>query len=81
MKRHEFLGNFIKTKQTEDVSYKQAINCLIMVTVLIPTFCLLEVISYFVYLYKVKAFNCGLTVFFHLSFVVSSLEKYFGRGC
>ena len=51
--RHTFLLKLVKPKATEVSSYNNAIISSIVVTIGVLGFCLLEVVTYFIYAYKV----------------------------
>ena len=53
-KRHEFLEQLIGVKVEEVVSYDHMHSCLVTVTACICSFSVLEVLSYFLYLYQVN---------------------------
>ena len=51
-KRHQFLESFSGVKDEEMISYENMNTCLITVTLCVCVFSLLEVASYFLYLFK-----------------------------
>ena len=51
-KRHQFLESFSGAKDEEMISYENMHTCLLTVTVWVCVFSLLEVASYFLYLFK-----------------------------
>ena len=53
-KRHEFLEQLIGVKEEEVISYEHMHSCLVVVTSCICSFSVLEVLTYFLYLFKVK---------------------------
>ena len=53
-KRHEFLKQLIGVKAEEIVSYEHMHSCLVTVTSCICSFSVLEVLSYFLYLFQVN---------------------------
>ena len=57
-KRHEFLEQLIGTKAEEVVSYENMHSCLVAVSSCIFSFSALEVLAYFLYLFKVNKHYC-----------------------
>ena len=53
--RHHFLKNIFTTKTMEDISYNNAIIYVTTVSVCIPFFCIMEVVCFFMYNYKVRS--------------------------
>ena len=53
--RHKFLDRFIGTKEQEDISYSNASEVNLLVTVITCVCCLLEIALYFFYNRKVLA--------------------------
>ena len=51
-KRHQFLESFSGVKDEEMISYENMNTCLLIVTLWVCVFSLLEVASYFPYLFK-----------------------------
>lgn len=51
-KRHKFLESFSGVKDEEVISYENVHTCMLTVTLCICVFSLLEVASYFLYLFK-----------------------------
>ena len=52
-KRHAFLQRLINVKDEEVTSYENMKTCLITITACVLVFSILEVVSYFLYLFKV----------------------------
>ena len=59
-KRHEFLEQLIGVKEEEVTSYEHMHSCLVAVTACICSFSVLEVLAYFLYLFKVKQLKLNL---------------------
>ena len=53
-KRHEFLEQLIGVKEEEVISYEHMHSCFVVVTSCVCSFSVLEVLAYFLYLFKVK---------------------------
>ena len=51
-KRHQFLESFSGAKEEEMISYENMHTCLLTVTLCVCVFSLLEVASYFLYIFK-----------------------------
>ena len=51
-KRHQFLESFSGVKDEEMISYENIHTCLLIFTLCVCVFSLLEVASYFLYLFK-----------------------------
>ena len=64
-KRHEFLEQLIGVKVEEVVSYDHMHSCLVTVTACICSFSVLEVLSYFLYLFQVN----NEIYFYHKNFL------------
>ena len=60
-KRHVFLEQLIGVKEEEVTSYEHMHSCLVVVTACICSFSVLEVLAYFLYLFKVKQLKLILT--------------------
>ena len=52
--RHSFLKKMMLTKDEEDLSYENSIRVLTIATIGILVFSILEMVSYFMFLIKVK---------------------------
>ena len=55
-KRHAFLQRLIYVKEEEITSYENMSTCVITVTACVCVFSLVEVVTYFLYLFKVYQF-------------------------
>ena len=51
--RHQFLERLISVKEEEVTSYQNINTCVTLVTACVCVFSLMEVITYFLYLFKV----------------------------
>ena len=56
-KRHAFLQRLIYVKDEEVTSYENMNTCVITVTACVFVFSILEVVSYFLYLFKVQFYS------------------------
>ena len=52
-KRHKFLDWLLRVKEEEETSYNNVNSCVLAVTTCVFVFSVLEILSYFLYLFKV----------------------------
>ena len=52
-KRHEFLDWLLRVKEEEETSYNNVNSCVATVTTCVFIFSVLEILSYFLYLFQV----------------------------
>ena len=52
-KRHKFLDWLLRVKEEEETSYNNVNSCVMAVTTCVFVFSILEILSYFLYLFKV----------------------------
>ena len=53
-KRHEFLDWLLRVKEEEETSYNNVNSCVVTITTFVFCFSVLEILSYFLYLFKVR---------------------------